>query len=114
VFRRPLVVLAGLTLCDYLLWTWSLNGSLSGSRDVLALVSGLTLPLLAIASLWLLSARVARLIARSTRSRLRGAGGGHPVADRDGGHPAIGSTSAASPTDEAPASATTSSDKLAA
>jgi hypothetical protein len=114
VFRRPLVVLSGLTLCDYLLWNWSLNESLNGSRDVLALVSGLTLPLLAIACLWLLGVNVARLIARSTRSRLERAGGGHPVADRDGGHPAIGSTSAAGPTDEAPASPATSSDKLAA
>ena len=41
--RRPLVFVSGLTVGDYLLWNWSLNGN----HDVLALVSGLTLPPLA-------------------------------------------------------------------
>ena len=42
---RPLVLVSGLTLGDYLLWSWSLNHN----HDVLALVSGLTLPPLAVA-----------------------------------------------------------------
>jgi hypothetical protein len=57
------VFVSGLTVADYLLWNWSLNSN----HDVLALVSGLTLPPLAVASLWLLSLAVARLIARSAR-----------------------------------------------
>ena len=72
MLRRPLAVLLGLTVSDYLLWTWSLSGPLSGERDVLALVSGLTLPPLAIACLWLLAVSVARSIGRSAgRPRVR-------------------------------------------
>ena len=72
MLRRPLAVLFGLTVGDYLLWTWSLSGSLSGERDALALVSGLTLPPLTIACLWLLALSVARTVARSTgRPRVR-------------------------------------------
>jgi hypothetical protein len=63
VSHRPLVFVSGLTVGDYLLWNWSLNGN----HDVLALVSGLTLPPLAVAALWLLTMSVARLIARSAR-----------------------------------------------
>jgi hypothetical protein len=37
VSHRPLVFVSGLTVGDYLLWNWSLNGS----HDVVALVSGL-------------------------------------------------------------------------
>ncbi len=48
---------------DYLLWNWSLQGS----HDVLALVSGLTLPPLAIALIWLLALNTARLLARAAR-----------------------------------------------
>jgi hypothetical protein len=58
VSHRPLAIVTGLTIGDYLLWNWSLNGN----HDVLALVSGLTLPPLAIAFLWLLVLTVARLI----------------------------------------------------
>ncbi|MGP0103737.1 MAG: hypothetical protein ACLPUT_19220 [Solirubrobacteraceae bacterium] len=61
--HRPLVFVTGLAVGDYLLWNWSLNGN----HDVLALVSGLTLPPLAVAWLWLLAMSVARLIARSAR-----------------------------------------------
>lgn len=60
---RPLVFVTGLTVGDYLLWNWSLNGN----HDVLALVSGLTLPPLAVACLWLLAMSVARLIAAIAR-----------------------------------------------
>ena len=61
--HRPLVLVSGLTLGDYLLWNWSLNSN----HYVLALVAGLTLPPLAIACLWLLALNVARLIARYPR-----------------------------------------------
>jgi hypothetical protein len=63
VSHRPLAIVSGLTIGDYLLWNWSLNGN----HDVLALVSGLTLPPLAIAFLWLLALTVARLLAGSGR-----------------------------------------------
>jgi len=63
VSHRPLALVFGLTIGDYLLWSWSLNGS----HDVLALVSGLTLPPLAVACLWLLVLTLTHLVARSTR-----------------------------------------------
>ncbi len=63
----PLAIVGGLTLGDYLLWNWSLNAN----HDVLALVSGLTLPPLAIVCLWLLALTIARLLARTTRSSKR-------------------------------------------
>ena len=63
VSLRPLVLCSGLTLGDYLLWNWSLNSN----HDVLALVSGLSLPPLAVACVWLIALSVARLIAHSTR-----------------------------------------------
>jgi hypothetical protein len=63
VSHRPLVFVFGLTVGDYLLWSWSLNGN----HDVLALVSGLTLPPLAVACLWLFTLSVARLIGRTAR-----------------------------------------------
>ncbi len=50
---------------DYLLWNWSLQGN----HDVLALVSGLTLPPLAIALVWLLALAAARLLASTTRAQ---------------------------------------------
>jgi hypothetical protein len=63
VSHRPLVFVSGLTVGDYLLWNWSLNGN----HDVLALVSGLTLLPLAVAALWLLALTIASLIASSAR-----------------------------------------------
>jgi hypothetical protein len=68
VSHRPLVFFFGLTVADSLLWNWSLNSN----HDVLALVSGLTLPPLALASLWLLSLTVARLLTRAARRQTRG------------------------------------------
>lgn len=64
--HRPLVLASGLTIGDYLLWNWSL----SANHDVLALVSGLTLPPLAVACLWLLALSAGRLLARSARRPL--------------------------------------------
>lgn len=48
-----------LTVGDYLLWNWSLNGN----HDVIALVSGLTLPPLALISLWVLVLAAMKLLA---------------------------------------------------
>jgi hypothetical protein len=45
------------------LWNWSLGAN----HDVLALVSGLTLPPLALACLWALLLSLARLLAATTR-----------------------------------------------
>jgi hypothetical protein len=67
VSHRPLATVTGLTIGDYLLWNWSLNAN----HDVLALVSGLTLPPLTIACVWLLALTAARLIARRSRSHRR-------------------------------------------
>jgi len=63
VSHRPLVFVSGLTVGDYLLWNWSL----SGNHDVVALVSGLTLPPLVVACVWLLALSVAGVLARYTR-----------------------------------------------
>ena len=69
--HRPLALVSGLVLGDYLLWNWSL----AGRHGVLALVSGLTLPPLALACVWLLALNLLRLIASSTqRSRVRADG----------------------------------------
>jgi hypothetical protein len=64
VSHRPLAIVSGITIGDYLLWNWSLNAN----HDVLALASGLTLPPITIAFVWLLALTVARLIARSSRN----------------------------------------------
>jgi hypothetical protein len=97
--HRPPVFVIGLTVGDYLLWNWSLNGN----HDVLALVSGLTLPPLAVACLWLLAMSVARLLARIPA--LRAMLGGRTKIDRE--HPqrsaAAGLSSDQSPTPNTPA-----------
>ena len=65
---RPLALVSGLTLGDYILWNWSLNAN----HDVLALVSGLTLPPLALACLAMLVLSLLRVIGSSTRRPGRG------------------------------------------
>jgi hypothetical protein len=60
---RRLALVCGLTLADYLLW----NSSLSGNHEVVALVSGLTLPFLLLASTVLVALTLARLISGSVR-----------------------------------------------
>ncbi len=79
---RPLVFVSGLTVGDYLLWNWSLNGN----HDVLALVSGLTLPPLAVAVVWLLTLTIARLIASSARRPAARARRHIEAGAADGGH----------------------------
>ena len=61
--RRTSVLLIGLTVGDYLLWNWSLNGS----HDVIALIAGLTLPPLVLVSLWVLAFSVVHAIAAAAR-----------------------------------------------
>ena len=63
MLHRPLALVSVLCAADYLLWNWSLGGS----HDVLALISGLTLPPLTVALLWLLALNLARLLARTAR-----------------------------------------------
>ena len=127
MFHRPLAIVSGLTIGDYLLWNWSLNGH----HDVLALISGLTLPPLAIALLWLLALTLARVLASTTRrSRARRVGrasaalGTRRQSRRHAldGSPAAGaleqspasSSAATAASSAAPSSTTASSGKLAA
>jgi hypothetical protein len=75
--RPRLVIVALLTLGDYLLWNWSL----SANHDILALVSGMTLIPLLLALAWLIVLAVARLLAGvAQRSRAPHAGLGRHVA----------------------------------
>jgi hypothetical protein len=60
---RPLVCVLLLALGDYALWNWSL----SANHDIVALVSGMTLIPLLIASVWLLAVAGAHLLARTAR-----------------------------------------------
>jgi hypothetical protein len=73
VTYRPLAIVSGLTLGDYLLWDWSLKNN----HDVLAVVAGLTLPPIALAWLWLLMVTLVRLTARSTRRSSQRVAGRH-------------------------------------
>lgn len=65
--HRPLVFVFGLSVADYLLWSWSSGGN----HTVLALVSGLTLPPLAAACLWLVALTAGRLLAGAARRPTR-------------------------------------------
>jgi hypothetical protein len=114
VSHRPLALVSGLTLGDYLLWNWSL----SANHDVLALVAGLTLPPLAIAFVWLLALTAGRLIARSThrssaRSRAARASAGRRPSPA-GARTAITSDAADNGADATTVSSDASSGKLAA
>jgi hypothetical protein len=73
VSQRPLVFVVGLTVGDLLLWNWSLNSN----HDLLALVSGLTVPPLALASLWLIALSLGRLLAHLARQPVRNYRAGH-------------------------------------
>ena len=61
--RRPLALAALLSLGDYLLWNWSLNGN----HDIVALIAGVTLVPLLIALVWLLALGTTHLIADAAR-----------------------------------------------
>jgi hypothetical protein len=63
VSHRALLTVFALTLLDLALWHWSLDAN----RGALALVSGLTLPPLFCALLWLGAVNLARLLARGAR-----------------------------------------------
>lgn len=117
--HRPLVFVSGLTVADYMLWNWSLNSN----HDVLALVSGLTLPPLAVGWVWLLALTVVSAIARSAwrpaaRTRIRSIRRAKATAARERQQRSDGATAAASiALEEGPAAsaaAGTSSRKLAA
>lgn len=76
--QRPLVFVIGLTVGDLLLWNWSLNSN----HDLLALVSGLTVPPLALASLWLIALSLSRLLAHLARQPVRTYRAGHTAPAR--------------------------------
>lgn len=97
---RPLALVSGLTVGDYFLWSWSLNGN----HTVLALISGLTLPVLSLALVWLLALSGARLLGGFARRRSAGAPGRRRQ----------GAASAPQPADVAIAAGDESSRKLAA
>jgi hypothetical protein len=65
VLQRPLVLVFGLTLGDYLLWNWSAGGG----HDVLAAVSGLSLLPLVLTAASLLALALARALADAARPR---------------------------------------------
>lgn len=65
--HRSLALLAGLTLGDYLLWNWSLGDG----NAVLAIVSGLSLLPLLLATAWLFTISLARVLARGTGASAR-------------------------------------------
>lgn len=67
VSHRSLVFVTGLTVCDYLLWNWSL----AGNHVALALVAGFTLVPLAIVCALALALALTRALARSTRRPAR-------------------------------------------
>jgi hypothetical protein len=110
VSHRPLVFLLGLTFGDYLLWSWSLNGN----HGVLALFSGLTLPPLAVACVWLLALSVARVIGRTARRPAKRLGHGATAYKRNRGRRSGGDAASPQEGPASAASADTPSGKLAA
>jgi hypothetical protein len=84
---RPLVFVSGLTFGDYLLWNWSL----AGNHAVLALVSGLSLPPLAVVCLCLIVVNAVRVIlarsSRRARPAAHGTGARATSRRRRGRHP---------------------------
>jgi hypothetical protein len=104
---------SGLALGDYALWNWSL----SGGHDVLAIISGLSLLPLVLTTAWLLALNLARLLARSTRTRSLSTQRAAASPRRVRARPAVTALSAGGRNeaeDAQTAVATTSSDKLAA
>ena len=95
---RPLAYVSALTVGDFLLWHWSLNGN----HDVLALASGLTLPPLFVAFLWLLAVNVMRLLMIGTRRSVPA------VRPRRSRHAAEGARGAQVEAADVPAAATAS------
>jgi hypothetical protein len=112
VSYRPLAFVSGLTLGDYLLWNWSLNGN----HDVLALVSGLTLPPLALAFAWILAVTLIRLVRSSARRSGRGPAvtGSHTDRDLARAAPASRTGPGRDGSPASPGSSPPSSGKLAA
>lgn len=108
--RRPLVFVLGLTVGDYLLWNWSLNGS----HDAIALVSGLTLPPLALASLWILAIGAARLLTLTAGGRANRAGQKDDRNRRRASRPAARSSSRSPAATQEPTAPGSSSGRIAA
>lgn len=95
--QRPLLPVAGITIADYLLWHWSLNSG----HEVLALISGLTLPPLGLACIWLFALSAARVIAGRTRRPARlGGRDQRAAAQASGAHRAGAPAAPTGPLDE--------------
>jgi hypothetical protein len=109
VSYRPLVFVIGLTLGDYVLWKWSLNG-----HDVISEIAGLTLPVLGAACLWLLVVNGMRLLAHHTSAPVRRARRRPRGSQQAAAGAAVGAHTAASGTRKRDRAAGTSQDKLAA
>ena len=116
---RPLAFVFGLTLGDYVLWNWSLNAN----QDVLALVSGLTLPPLALACAWMIALTLIRAVGSTSRRLGRsasldqaGAARERAAADARGARTAAAAAAAGRPDEAsaAPGASPSSSGKLAA
>jgi len=112
VSHRPVVLVSGLAVGDYLLWNWSLNAN----HEVIALVSGLTLPPLALVAASLLVLTVMRLLARGARAPTARRGAGHASARRRGPARAAAGASAQARQEASarPASADSPSRRIAA
>jgi hypothetical protein len=108
VSSRPLVFVSGLTIGDYFLWSWSLNSN----HEVIALISGLTLPPLALVLIWLLASAAGRVIARLGRRSGAEQGLVAPRASR--GARARRATAAASAEESTHSNPSTPSRKIAA
>ena len=115
---RPLAFVSGLTLGDYLLWNWSLNAN----HDVLALVSGLSLPPLVLAWAWLLAVSLIRLLGASGRrsgraivlARRDAGEGRHGSAAEEKARTTTAGDAGRDGSSESPGSSPSSSGKLAA
>ena len=108
--RRASVFVLGLTVGDYLAWNWSLTGN----HDVLALVSGLTLPPLALISFWVLAMGAMRGLAAGARALRGQREAGAPHTARPQGAAARGTARAGVPRTAAEHAAAEASRRIAA
>jgi hypothetical protein len=105
VSHRPLALVSGLAVGDYLLWNWSLTNG----HDVPALIAGVTLLPLGAAWVWLLTLGLARLLARSARHGSSISAQRRVAGDRRDSQRAPGAGTASGPLEEPAATSTAAS-----